>query len=349
MAKVWSESAGPTGFIPPVAEASPDQPDFGGIEIPAAADLVISKLGSSGNLNGPHDLAFDTDGFIYVADSHNHRIVKLSPEGQLVDTWDSTWWVGLQSWKPGCLDGSDSPLALAPGEFCEPWGITVGNDGRVYVADTWNHRIQVFTTAGEFIGQFGTFGQSGSSISSAPSQFYGPRDAAIDGQGNLYVSDTGNKRIQVFDSTFRHQLSLGGPGIIEGRLEEPVGLSIGPDNLIYIADTWNNRIQVLTLEGAFVREWPVPGWQSQSVVNKPYLTTDRAGRVYVSDPEGLRILIFDALGTPLGVLGGPGSNLFQLPTGITVDDQGYVWVSDSANQRILRFPPLNFVQGENQP
>ncbi len=347
--QVWSESAGPVAVLPELPGGAPAFPDYSGLEKAAAAQLVVSTLGAYGNFNGPHDIAIDADGFIYVADSNNHRVVKLSPEGTVADTWDSTWWHGLQSWKPGCLDAADSPLALGDGEFCEPWGVSVGPDNRIYVADTWNHRIQVFTTEGEFLGKVGTFGQSGSAVSSAPAQFYGPRDVAVDGDGYIYITDTGNKRVQVFDSDLEYVRSFGGPGIIEGRLEEPVGLTFGPDGLLYIADTWNNRIQVLTTEGAFVRQWPVVGWDSQSVVNKPYLATDSAGRVYMSDPEGVRLFIFDAEGTPVAVLGGPGTNLFELPTGVVLDSQDQIWISDAASQRLLQLPAVDFGQAEDQP
>jgi DNA-binding beta-propeller fold protein YncE len=344
LAQVWSESAGPVESIPEMADAPTQNADYSGLELPAAADLVVRELGSAGNLNSPHDLAVDADGYVYVADTANHRIVKLSPSGEFVDSWDSTWWRGLQSWKPGCLDAGDRPLALGDGEFCEPWGISIGPEGNVYVADTWNHRIQVFTPDGKFLGKVGTFGQSGSAISSEPAVFYGPRDVTVDDSGNIYVTDTGNKRIQVFGPDLVHRRSFGGPGIIEGRLDEPVGLAIGPDELIYVADTWNKRIQVFTRNGDYVREWPLVGWTSQSVVNKPYLTLDSAGRVYVSDPEGSRVLIFDDEGTPLAVLGGSGSALFQLPTGVALDDQNNLWVSDATGQRLLRFPAFDFEQ-----
>jgi uncharacterized protein (TIGR03663 family) len=337
VAQVWSESSGPVSAMPDVEPTVPEMPDYAELERSIAADLVISELGPFGNLNAPHGMAIDADGFLYVADSNNHRIVKLSPEGQVVDTWDSTWWQGVQ-WKPGCLDESDRPLALIDGEFCEPWGISVGPDNRIYVADTWNHRIQVFSNSGEFLAKFGVFGQSGGSVSSAPAQFYGPRDVVVDDQGYIYVTDTGNKRVQVFDSDFNFQRSFGGPGIIEGRLEEPVGLAIGPDDLLYIVDTWNTRMQVFTLDGLYVREWPIAGWEGQSVVNKPYVAVDSQGRVYVSDPEASRILVFDGEGSALAVLGSRGSSLFQLPTGVLIDQQDDLWVSDAVNQRILRFP-----------
>ena len=232
-------------------------------------------------------------------------------------------------------------MAWGDGEFCEPRGIAVGPDGRVYVADTWNHRVQVFTLDGQFLARVGTFGQSGSSVSSAPARFYGPRDVAVDQSGRVYVSDTGNKRVQVFDADLRHLDSFGGPGISAGQMDEPVGLAIGPDNRLYVADTWNTRLQVLTLEGVSVHEWPIVGWKSQAVINKPYVATDSAGHVYVSDPEGPRVIVFDSQGTLLAVIGGTDSSFLQSPTGVLLDAQDHLWVSDAVTNRLLRFPPLN--------
>jgi hypothetical protein len=84
-------------------------------------------------------------------------------------------------------------------------------------------------------------------------------------------------------------------------------------------------------------------------VNKPYLATDSAGRVYVSNPEGVRLFVFDAEGTPLAVLGGPGTNLFELPTGVVLDSLDQIWISDAARQRLLQLPAIDFGQAEDQP
>ena len=357
LAEVWSESAGPVepGYEPGVA--APSLPDYSGLEQSIVSDLEIKELGEFGNLSGPHGITLDAEGSLYVADTNNHRIVKFSPDGQgsgeisrtVADTWDSTWWYGLQTWKPGgCLDETDRPLALDNGQFCEPWSVAAGPDGRVYVADTWNHRVQVFGSDGQFLAKAGVFGQPGASITSSPGHFYGPRDVAVDQDGHVYVSDTGNKRIQAFNADLNHIASFGGPGIIEGRLDEPVGVAVSPDSLLYVADTWNQRVQALTLQGDFVRQWPIVGWESQSTVNKPYLATDSAGRVYVSDPEGSRIIVFDAEGRVLATLRGAGGSFFQTPAGIALDAQDRLWISDAATNRLLRFPALDLSQHDDQ-
>jgi DNA-binding beta-propeller fold protein YncE len=333
--ELWGEAAAPNS---PTEAATGSNSLPGPVRSPIV-DLKIASLGSLGAWNGPHGLAIDADGFLYVADTYNHRVVKLSPQGDVVYAWQSTWWRGLSSWKPnGCLDGNDRPLALGEGEFCEPWGVAVGPDGRVFVADTWNHRVQVFGPDGTFLHSLGTFGTSGGDVASAPLQFYGPRDVAVDEQGNLYVSDTGNKRIQLFDTDLNYLRAFGGPGVLPGRLDEPVGVAIGPDRLLYVADTWNQRIQVFTSQGDFVRAWPVVGWTGQSAANKPYIRVDLDRHIYATDPEGARVLLFDATGTMLGVVDFRliADDSLTSPFGILPDGHGRLWISDAAGQRLLR-------------
>ncbi|MBN1401373.1 MAG: NHL repeat-containing protein, partial [Anaerolineae bacterium] len=271
-----------------------------------------------GQLRAPKGMASDAAGNIYVADSQNHRVQVLNGEGAFVRQW------GTQG--------------NAPGQFNEPWSLAVVPNGDVVVADTWNHRIQIFDAQGNYKTMWGTFGEVPDPMASG-TIFYGPRDVDLDDEGNLYVTDTGNKRVVKFDPGGRMLAAVGGAGDAEGQMQEPVGIAVSPDGLVYVVDTWNQRIQVFDKQLQFVRAWPVYAWDGMSVVNKPYIAVSADGDVYVTDPEGYRVLHFDDQGKLLGAWGQYGSDLasMNLPTGIHILDDGRILVSDSDNQRILVF------------
>ena len=307
-------------YGPEVSAASETLPgdEYLALWRPHEATTAWGGPGSEAGLfRAPKGLAVDAQGNLYVADSQNNRIQVLSPSGVLLRQWGS--------------EGS------GPGQFLEPWGLAVDADGYVYVADTWNHRIQVFDPEGRYVREWGTFGQT--SATGDGDLLYGPRDVAIDGDGNVYISDTGNKRIVKYTSDGVMIHGIGGAGSDEGRFQEPVGIAVEPDGTLYVADTWNRRIQVFTPDGQFSHAWELYAWESQSVVNKPYLAVDGAGYVYASDPEGYRVLVFDGQGRLVDIWGQFGTDLgsMQLPTGIAVDGAGRVLVADSENHRILVF------------
>ncbi len=272
-------------------------------------------------LNFPRNVAIAPDGSVYVADSGNHRIVKFDAQGNYVLSWG----------KKG----------QGPGEFNEPWGVAVDANGFVYVADTWNHRVQKFDGEGHFVTQWGYAAMTGGQLTE-PGAFFGPRAIAIGKDGNVYVTDTGNKRVQVFTPEGKFLAQHGGAGVGPGQFDEPVGIAVGPDGYFYVADTWNQRVQVFNPDFAYAREWPVDGWYSQSVVNKPYIAVDARNRVYVTDPENYRVIVFDKEGKVLLVFGQYGTDMssFGLPNGIAVDKDGNIYVADADNHRILVFPPL---------
>jgi DNA-binding beta-propeller fold protein YncE len=228
------------------------------------------------------------------------------------------------------------------GGFYDPWGIAVDRDGYVYVADTWNHRIQKFTSEGEYVTMWGTHGVQ-EDATGGESLFWGPRAVAIDADGQIYVSDTGNKRVQVFTPEGQFVTQWGGKGLQEGRMDEPVGLAVAPDGTTYVADTWNQRIQVFDSQQYYVRQWEVDSWYGQSLENKPYLALDAENRVYVTDPEGYRVLVFEGNGRFMASLGkyGTEDDAFMLPTGIAIGPQGYIYVVDTATHRVAKYAPLD--------
>ncbi len=303
--------------------------------------LTIGAPGSGpGQFLNPRNVAVGADGHIYVLDTGNHRLQVFDANGAFLRQWGSQCKLDDGT---GCVDPDDGgPLAWGDGQFQEPWGIAVAPDGTVYVADTWNHRIQKFDAEGNFLAKWGAFADTGGTLGGAFPRFYGPRAIALDADGNLYVTDTGNKRVEKFSPDGELMGQWGGFGALDGQFSEPVGIAIDGQGYIYVADTWNQRIQKFDADFNFVMAWPVYGWESQSVVNKPYLAVDGEGHIYATDPEGYRVLKFDAQGNFLATFGeyGLGDQGLNLPIGIAVDGAGNVYVADSDNNRVVKFAPV---------
>ncbi len=310
--------------IEPAVLSEPAEPDpYEALTRMRTAALVWGAPGTgAGEFDRPRDVAVGPDGFVYVTDTFNHRIQKFDRDGRFVLEWGGF----------GMVEGGDAAL----GRLNEPWGLTVSDDGFVYVADTWNHRVQKFTLTGQPVAVWGRFGDD-----MDLQNMWGPREVTIGPQGLVYVSDTGNKRVTVFSPEGEGVRQIGSGGALDGQIDEPVGLAVSDEGSVFVADTWNGRVQVFDGAGDSLRHWGVPGWHGQSLDNKPYLAMDDEGRVYASDPEVYRILVWDAVGNPLGLWGGYGSDAasFDLPTGVALDAKGGLYVTDAGNNRVMYFAP----------
>jgi DNA-binding beta-propeller fold protein YncE/4-amino-4-deoxy-L-arabinose transferase-like glycosyltransferase len=313
--QVWQY--GSEAFTPPV-EVDPYANSVRTLEAAAIWGVLGQEPGS---FQRPRVSAVAPDGSVYIADTGNNRIEHFGANGALINAW-------------GSFSGPDAGQAPA-GTFNEPWGIAVGSDGSVYVADTWNFRIQKFAPDGTFLAVWGSSTNEGNGY-----QFYGPRAIAVDAQDRVFVADTGNKRIVYFDADGSYLGEFGSLGFNPGQFDEPVGLGFGPDGRLYVADTWNRRIQVFTeIDGAFqyTNEWQIDGWEGQSTDTKPYLAVSSDGRVWVTDPGNARVLVFDSEGNFLFTFGafGTDSASFALPTGIAAGPDGRIYIVDTDNNRVM--------------
>lgn len=321
--QVWKYGVGPSEQA--VSEVDP----YEGKIITLSADPVIPSTVVTPAMNAPRAMAFAPDGTFYVADSRNHRILHFAADGSPINQWGTS---------SGNATNSPNPAA-AQGTFNEPWGVAVGSDGSVYVSDTWNYRIQKFSSTGRFLTMWSTFGPG-----AGQETFYGPRGLATDAQDHVFVMDTGNKRVVVFDRDGKYLTQFGGAGLDPGQFDEPVGIAIDSAGVIYIADTWNQRIQTFMpspdgLTFTPLRQWDVAAWYGQSLENKPFIAVDNRGHVFITDPEGFRVIEYTTDGQLIQTWGDYGDTptTIGIAAGIAVNSTGEVWVTDAGNNRVMRF------------
>lgn len=307
----------------------------------------LSQGASRGQFNLPRGIATDAAGNFYVADTANYRVQKFGPDG--------TFLAAIGSGK-GSGDGQFNPINDS-GIGTGIGGVAVDGAGNVYVADTWNHRIQKFGPDGSFLAKWGEFvslaDPTAAGDPNRDTKFYGPRGVAVGPDGNIYVTDTGNKRVSVFDSNgkFVRQIhsNLTPERIAQnyafnqpGEMNEPIGIAVDAQGNVYVADSLNKRIQKFDAAGAFAAQWPVPGlnWESGAYL-EPFLAVDGQGNVYATAPTGAAVLKYNPQGQLLATLKNAGAITLKTPTGITVAPNGNVVVVDTTAHGVVNMGQIN--------
>ncbi len=216
--------------------------------------------------------------------------------------------------------------------FRQPNNVVVDTVGLLYVADTYNHRIQVFDPNGHFVRAFGSEGAQPGALSRPKGLAWGPDRL-------LYVADTGNHRAQAFDMQGKVALILGSLGNLPGQFNAPEGIAVGADGTLYVADTQNRRVQKFAPDGRFLLSWGNSGSGQGEFLQPTGIAVDRDGRVLVVDTQNHRVQVFSADGRYLWELGKAGRRAgeFDSPRGIATDDQGYMYVVDTGNGRVQVF------------
>jgi sugar lactone lactonase YvrE len=258
-------------------------------------DGIVSTLagvaGSHGSADGtggnarfwaPFGVAVDGSGNVYVADTANNTIRKITPDG-VVRTL-----AGFAG-RPGGNDGIG-----AAARFRNPWGVAVDNAGNVFVADMSNDTIRRITPAGEVTTLAGQAGISGSAVGFGNNaRFNGPFAVAVDNADNVYVSDSGNNTIRKIMPS-RVVVALAGlPGYagntdgnsIDARFWNPQGLAVDSARNIYVADTGNNTVRRITPTGVVTTlPGPAGGIGGNPRFNSPGgVAVDGSGNIYVAD------------------------------------------------------------------
>jgi sugar lactone lactonase YvrE len=274
---------------------------FGGPIAPGTSGAGSADgLGSIARFNNPQGIAVDSEGYLYVADTYNHTIRKITPEG-LVSTFAGN---------AGSLGSQNGNANSA--RFFHPRGIAVDTLGNVYVADSFNHVIRkilpdgvVSTYAGHAEDNGFADGQGG------VARFNYPTDLAVDSDGSLIVADSGNNVIRKITPDGWVTTIAGTPrvrGSVDGtsslaRFADPQGITIDASGSILVADSGNNCIRKISTAG---------------VVSTIAGNSISFGR---TDGRG-------------------NYALFNYPTDVLADDSGIIYVVDSYNSSIRKIRPV---------
>lgn len=323
---------------------------------------LVGQPGSSGSTNGtgnaalfntPKEVAIDTNGNLYVADSANHLIRKVSPAA-VVTTLAGNGTIGS-------TDGTETEA-----QFSTPGGVAVDLSGNIYVADTNNHTIRKVTALGVVTTLAGNSTTSGSADGTGTAaQFYHPGGVAVDASGNLYVADAGNNLIRrVSPSGVVTTIAGSGtPGTANGtgtdaQFNNPTGIAVDSSGNFIIADTGSHTIRKMTPGGVVTTIAGLAGFSgSQDGANPQFnrpqgIATDASGNIYVADTSNHTLRKISATGQTTTIGGSalvPGSAegttlaRFTGPVGIAVDAYGNLRVSDANHRISLGTAPLEVV------
>ncbi|MCS7220078.1 MAG: PKD domain-containing protein [Anaerolineae bacterium] len=270
---------------------------------------------------------------LYVADAANHRVQIFNINNPAAPSYIATL-------------GQTSSPGSGNNQFREPHGVAV-DANYIYVADTRNHRVQIFNrNTMAYVATLGTGYGTGTY------QFNFPTDVAIDASGNIYVADFGNKRVQQYNSSHVYQRTYGTTGIsyvtTNDRFNHPESVAIGPDESIYVVEGLGHRL--IKLDASGIPQW-VKGEAGQQGDDNAHfsLLTDVAvgpdGRIYTLEGRGLvhwmpgathRLQIFNPDGSYYSGFGGHGSGNYQFinPRGLGFDRQGNLYIADCGNHRV---------------
>ena len=278
---------------------------------PYSVFLTFGPYGSgNGQTVDPAGVALDASGDVYVADTGNSRIEKFDARGNYLTQWGS--------------------YGAGNGQLHNPAALAVDASGNVYVVDNGNNRIEKFDSSGNYLAQWGSAGAGngqfnfGTNVGIA----YTSGGIAVDASGNVYVADTGNNRIEKFDSNGNYLAQWGTYGSGNGQFRSPIGVAVDASGDVYVSDEYNARVEKFDPNGNYLSYFGGTG-----VLNLPAgVAVDASGNLYVADSWDNRVAKFGPGGNYLA----QGTGYLNYVYGVAADSAGFnVYAVTNANNGLV--------------
>ena len=325
-------------------------PSFGGDPTTAATTTTPASPSpaTSAEVHSPEDVAIDSKGNIYIADTANGRIREITTDGNINTIAGST-----------SIGDTGDGAAATSATLETPYSLAVDSSGNVFILENYDSRVREVTVSNGFINTVvgtGTPGFAGDGSAALNAQLNSPTGLALDSSGNLYIADSQNMRIRKVsgsnistiagNGTYSYS-GNGGPAT-SAQLSEPQGVAADAAGNLYIADSANHVVRKVSAADGTISNVLGNGSPGTSGLNSPEgVAVDAAGNLYIADTQNARVQkvspggtasIVAGNGTPgYGGDGGAATGAqMNVPLGLALDSAGNLYIADFSNNRIRK-------------
>ena len=329
----------------------------------AGGGYVDHFLAHLGKLSNPLSVAVDSFGNVYVADTQNQRIRRVSGFGGGIGTIAGTGERGYGG------DGGPATGAM----LASPISVAVDSAGNLYIADGWNRRIRKVDAAARTISTIAGTGDRGYGGDGGPATQarLSPSGVTVDGAGNIYIADGANNRIRKVDAATGTISTIAGTGewgysgdggqATRARLAFPNDVAVGATGDVYVSDNSNNRIRkieavtgtICTIAGTGEQGYGGDGGPATEagLYSPGGVAVDGSGNVYIADSANHRIRKIDEATATISTIAGIGEGGYSgdgglatgarlsFPGGVATGSDCRVFIADSENHRIRVLKP----------
>ncbi|GAB3885774.1 hypothetical protein GCM10028825_13900 [Spirosoma agri] len=312
-------------------------------------------------VNHPTGVAVDQNGVVYIADTDNNRIRKVTVNGSISTVAGN----GLAGFR-----GDGGPAVDA--QLDSPYGIAVDKDGNLYIADKDNNAVRKVTPTGSITTLVGCCGSGSDGGPATKASVFQPSGVAVDMTGNIYIAETGYHRIRKISTdgiistvagTGAFGFSGDGGPATSAKLYEPYGVSVDTEGNLYIADRSNHRIRkvsttgvISTVAGTGANSYSGDGGPATkaALALPSSVAVDKSGNLFIADSRNMLIRKVNTSGiinrvagngsTGFGGDGGPATSArLYYPVGVAVQDDGTFYIADATNTRVRKVTPAGTI------